>query len=197
MVFHADLPARGADAKADEDRPQAALLHQERMVTASFSRLRYFDFILPGRRPCSIDPSPPLRSSWRRLTAAARAARQERRPVHGARPRHRAADDLQLRRPHAGPRDPQGQLQAGRQPAAVQLGQHADRSHVGRAAVPHRPRQARRARHDLPARQAADAVLERAERDRRRGDDRDHLLHQRHLLVGRLRLHRRTETRRR
>ena len=48
-------------------------------------------------------------------------------------------------------------------------------------------RQARRARHDLPARQAADAVLERPERVRRRSDDPDHLLHQRHHLERRLR----------
>ena len=57
------------------------------------------------------------------------------------------------------------------------------------AAVSHPARQAGGARHDLPARQAADALLERAERDGRRGDGRDHLLHQRHHLVGRLRVH--------
>ena len=51
-----------------------------------------------------------------------------------------------------------------------------------RAEVPDASRQAGRARHDVPARQAADAVLERAERDRRRSDDPDHLLHQRHHL---------------
>ena len=51
-----------------------------------------------------------------------------------------------------------------------------------RAEVPDAGRQAGRARHDVSARQAADAVLERAERDRRRGDDPDHLLHQRHHL---------------
>ena len=47
-------------------------------------------------------------------------------------------------------------------------------------------RQARRARHDLSARQATDALLERAERDRRRGDDPDHLLYERHHLECRL-----------
>ena len=87
-------------------------------------------------------------------------------------------------------------LQEGRQPAAVHLGQHADRSDERRAEVPHAGRQAGRARHDLPARQAADAVLERAERVRRRSDDPDHLLHQRHHLDGRLHLRSPTRTRR-
>ena len=45
-------------------------------------------------------------------------------------------------------------------------------------------REAGCAGHHLPARQAADALLECAERFRRRSDDRDHLLHQRHHLEG-------------
>ena len=45
-----------------------------------------------------------------------------------------------------------------------------------------------RARHDVPACQAANAVLERAERIRRRSDDPDHLFHQRHHLERRLHL---------
>ena len=67
---------------------------------------------------------------------------EERRSLHGARPQYRAADHLQLRRPDAGARDPQGELQAGREPAAIQLGQHAHRPHVGRAAVSHPRREA-------------------------------------------------------
>ena len=66
-----------------------------------------------------------------------------------------------------------------------------------RAAVPDPCRQAGSAGHDLPARQAADALLERPERVGRRGDGRDHLLHQRHQLVGRLRVPSPTRTRRR
>ena len=80
-------------------------------------------------------------------------------------------------------------FKTGRQSAAVQLGQYADRSDVGRIAVPDPHRRAGSARHDLPARQAADAVLERAERNRRRSGHRSHLFHQRHQLVGRLRGH--------
>ena len=41
-----------------------------------------------------------------------------------------------------------------------------------------------------PARQAADAVLERRKPVRRRSDDRDHLFHERHHLDGRLHRHR-------
>ena len=53
----------------------------------------------------------------------------------------------------------------GANPLAVQLGQHAYRPHVGPTPVSQPSRQAGTARHDLPARQAADALLERAERD--------------------------------
>ena len=46
--------------------------------------------------------------------------------------------------------------------------------------VPHPARQAGSLGHHLPARQAANALLERAKRDRRRGHHRNHLFHQRH-----------------
>ena len=49
----------------------------------------------------------------------------------------------------------------GWQPAAVQLGQHADRSDLCATSVPDRPRQAGSSGHDVPSRQAPDAVLER------------------------------------
>ena len=124
------------------------------------------------------------------LAVAAEPARgQERGPLHRPRSRHRAADDLQLGRPDTGPGDSQDQLQTRGQSAPVQLGQYADRSDVGRVAIPVPHRRTGTARHDLPARQATNAVLERAERNRWRGGHRGHLFHQRNQLDGRLRGH--------
>ena len=60
----------------------------------------------------------------------------ERRSLDRAQPQHRPAYDLQLRRPDPRPRDPHGHLQEGRQSAAIQLGQYADRPDLGRTAVP-------------------------------------------------------------
>ena len=45
-------------------------------------------------------------------------------------------DDLQQRRPDAGARDAHGHVQEGRQPAAILLGQYADRPDFGAASVP-------------------------------------------------------------
>ena len=168
-------PAPGTRCRRQgrEDRPQAPPDHQERMVT---HHAKYTD--------------PSNDGAGNRAPGGLCRAGGKRRSLDGPHPQHRATDDLQLRRPDAGARNPQGELQAGGQPPAVQLGQHADRPDVGRAAVPDPPRQAHPAGHHLPPRQAADALLERAERVGRRGDDRDHLLHQRHQLVGRLPVHR-------
>lgn len=92
--------------------------------------------------------------------------------------------------PNARPGDPQGELEERRQSLAVQLGQYPDRPDLGPAEVREHSRQAGPFGHDLPAHQASDAVLERPERDRGRSDRRDHVLHKRHQLVGRLRLDR-------
>ena len=50
----------------------------------------------------------------------------------------------------------------GPNPLQIELGQYAHRPNVSGTAVPHAWRKVDRARHDLPPRQAADAVLERA-----------------------------------
>ena len=70
--------------------------------------------------------------------ASVAASRPKRRSLDRPRARHRPAHDLQQRRPHARPRNARRHVQEGRQPAAVLLGEHADRSDVGRAEVPHR-----------------------------------------------------------
>ena len=78
----------------------------------------------------------------------------------------------------------------GDNPLAVLVGQHADRSDVGRAAVPRPPRFAVARGHDLPPRQAAAARVARPERNHRPGHGGDQLLHLRRDVVGRLRRHR-------
>ena len=185
---HRTTITRSSTAKPfppDRNRTCATRCSRTRAATASRTTS-------PSRRQWSshepIQDAPDDRCCGGRSAVGGGTVRpsQQRGPVHGPGPGQRAADHLQLGRPYTGPRNPQGQLQEGRQPAAIQLGQYADRSHVGRIAVPVGRGQAGRAGYHLPPRQTADALLAREQRAGRRRHGRDHLLHQRDHLVGRL-----------
>jgi hypothetical protein len=180
VVFHFDLPARGADQKAVKTVHKLDVLIKAVVTISSIPPLhkdnRHEDhrhIRNPGARPCGQS-----------LGSGHNA--EQRRSFHGPFSGYRAAYDLQLRGPDLGSGDPERQFQERHQSPSIQLGQYAHRPDLGAAAVRHPRRKAGVARHDLPALQAADALLERPERDGWGGDRRDHLLHQRDKLDRRL-----------